>query len=80
MTVRKYKGRFRPGDWAVWMAGPSRHVVQILENVGPVVRDGPPFYRFQEIREYGEPVESEMPENYLEPALESEIPRSNKRT
>lgn len=78
MAGLKFKGRFRPGDWAVWMAGPSRHVVQIQENVGPVTKNGPPFYRFHEFLGFGEPIESEMPENFLEPALESEIPQTIK--
>ncbi len=73
-TVVRPGGRFRAGDWAVWTAGASRHVVRILEDVGPVGRRGVRFYRFREQVADDEFVESEMSDDYLEPARPDEIP------
>ena len=71
---RRAGSRFKIGDWAVWTAGSSRHVVRIVEDVGPVGRHGTRYYRFRERVADDEYFESEMSDDYLEPARPDEIP------
>jgi hypothetical protein len=70
---QNHRPRFRVGDWAVWVAGNSRHVVRIIEDMGLVGVGQRRYYRFREQIPYGEMVESGMPEDLLEPATPEDI-------
>lgn len=62
------KPRFRVGQWVAYASGFSRHVAEIVEDVGLVGLNRRRFYRLREPIWYGEPVEFELPETSLEPA------------
>lgn len=65
--------RFKVGDWAVHVIGPTRFPVRILEDVGPVGWSGVRYYRYVQPDLYADPVESEAREESLEPARPDEV-------
>ena len=65
--------RFRVGDWVAYTSGRSRHVVEVIEDVGPVGARARRFYRLREPIWYGSPVEYELPEDLLEPASDDDL-------
>lgn len=69
----KSKPRFSVGHWVVWKSGMSRHVVEVIEDVGLVGHKQRRFYRLREPIWYGQPVEYELPESSLEPATDADL-------
>ncbi|MCI0699467.1 MAG: hypothetical protein L0241_00080 [Planctomycetia bacterium] len=69
------KPKFRVGEWVAYTSGISRHVAEVIEDVGPVGARGRRFYRLREPIWYGEPVEYELPETSLEPATHDDLKR-----
>jgi hypothetical protein len=73
---RKRKGgKFKPGDWVVWVSGNSRFVAQVLEDRGVLTKSGERFYFLWEPVWYAEPREYDFPESDLEPATEADLAR-----
>lgn len=67
--------RYKPGDWAVRVIGPTRFPVRILEDVGPVGWAGTRYYRYVQPDLYADPHVSETREDWLEPATPDEVAR-----
>ena len=64
LAPRKYK----VGDWVTIPMRPQRALAQIIEYRGPFGGGGEHVYRFRYDSGYGEPVETELKESWLEPA------------
>lgn len=74
MTKKQnHRPKFRVGDPAVWVAGNSRNVVRIIEDMGLVGVNQRRYYRFRQQIPYGDIVESGMPEDLLEPATPDDL-------
>ncbi len=67
----KKKLRFRPGDWVSLKLGDGKSRAQVVEDRGRFGKEGHRIYRIRLQEESTEPVEFELPEEFLEPAPES---------
>jgi len=67
-TPRKSAPRFRVGDWVSFIYGVEPAIAQIIEDRGRIGIQGRRLYRLHMDRYMTEPIEFEMPEDYLEPA------------
>jgi hypothetical protein len=70
---RKGKPRFAPGQWVAYTIGNSRHVAEVLQDLGPVGNRQVRYYKLREPMWYGEPEEYEFAETSLEPATQSDL-------
>ena len=74
-TSTQTQPKFRVGEWVAYTSGISRHVAEVIEDVGLVGVQARRFYRLREPIWYGEPVEYELPETTLEPATRDDLRR-----
>ena len=60
--------RYRVGDWVSYESSPTRARVLIIEDHGPLGRDGEHIYRIRRVLDWGEVKETSLSESHLEPA------------
>lgn len=65
--------KFSPGDWVAYNIGPSRHVAEVLQDLGTVGKQRVRYYKLREPMWYGEPKEYEFAETSLEPATQADL-------
>lgn len=65
--------RFKPGDWVAYAVGPSRHVAEVIADLGTVGVRHVQYYKLREPMWYGDPEEYEFAENSLEPATQADL-------
>jgi len=63
----KTKPKFKVGDW-VWIMGPSRLLALVVEDRGPIGHKGRRIYGLNEFPLWTPMLETEVAEDYLEPA------------
>lgn len=67
-TARTTRPRFRIGDWVSFLYGMHHVWAQVIEDRGQLGVKGRRLYRIRWDQTYSEPIESEIPEDYLEAA------------
>lgn len=67
-TNLKAKPKFKVGDWVSIINGPHRLLAVIVEDRGPLGVKGRRIYGLREFPLWAPIVESEVAEDYLEPA------------
>lgn len=72
-SAREPRPKFRVGDWVAFTLGISRWVAEIIEDRGCFGRIPQRVYRLRAPLWYGEPMESELSEEYLEPASAADL-------
>ena len=72
-SSREPKPKFRIGDWVAYTIGISRWVAEIIEDRGCFGRIPKRIYRLRKPMWYGEPMESEQSEQFLEPASAADL-------
>lgn len=70
---RTRRAKFKAGDWVAYGTGQSRHVAQVLADLGTVGERRVQYYKLREPMWYGEPEEYEFAENSLEPATQEDL-------
>ena len=67
------RARFKAGDWVAYTIGTSRHVAEVIEDIGPVGVRQVRYYKVREPMWYGDPEEYEVAEHSLEPATQADL-------
>jgi hypothetical protein len=67
------RAKFEVGNWVAYTSGTSRHVAQVIADLGTVGVREVQYYKLREPMWYGEPEEYEFAEMSLEPATEADL-------
>jgi hypothetical protein len=72
---RKNRPKFKVGDWVAYGVASSRHVAEVIADLGTVGVRRVQYYKLREPMWYGEPEDYEFAEMSLEPATEADLAR-----